>query len=60
VANTLNNFSVTITAKLNIQQIQKGDTIPILKFHLLATSLTQKPSGYDTMTCNILKTCAYE
>jgi hypothetical protein len=32
VANASNNFFVTITEKLNIQQIGKGGTISILKY----------------------------
>jgi hypothetical protein len=31
VANAFNNFLITITKKLNIQQIVKGDVISILK-----------------------------
>ena len=31
MANAFNNFFTTITEKLNIQQIQKGDAISILK-----------------------------
>jgi len=31
VASAVNNFSVTITEKLNIQQLEKGDAISILK-----------------------------
>jgi hypothetical protein len=31
VANTCNNFLVTITEKLNIQQMEKGNDISILK-----------------------------
>ena len=31
MANAFNNFFITITEKLNIQQIEKGDAISILK-----------------------------
>jgi len=31
MANAFNNFFITITDKLNIQQIQQGDAISILK-----------------------------
>ena len=31
VANTFNNFFITITVKLNMQQIATGDAVSILK-----------------------------
>jgi hypothetical protein len=31
VANAINNVSITITEKLNIQQLEKGDAISLLK-----------------------------
>jgi len=38
VANAFNNFFITIIEKWNIQQIQKGHAISILKIHFLETS----------------------
>ena len=32
MANAFNNFFITVTEKLNIQQIQKGDAISALKY----------------------------
>jgi hypothetical protein len=38
MANAFNNFCVTVTEKLNIQQIEKGDAVSILKsIHFLET-----------------------
>jgi hypothetical protein len=38
VAFAFNNFFITITEKLNIQQRQKGDAISILNIYFLETS----------------------
>jgi len=35
MANAFNNFFITMTDKLNIQQIQQGDATPILKVNFL-------------------------
>jgi hypothetical protein len=37
IANAFNNLFIIITEKLNIQQIQEGDAISLLKDSLLAT-----------------------
>jgi hypothetical protein len=38
VNNTFNNSFITITKKLNIQHVKKGDAVSILKIHFLETS----------------------
>jgi hypothetical protein len=39
VASALNNFLITTTGKLNIQQIEEADAISVLKDCYLETSL---------------------
>ena len=35
MANAFNNFFITITGKLNIQQIEKGDAVSVLQHSFL-------------------------
>ena len=42
VANAFNKFFITVTEKLNIQQIEKGDATPIVRDSFSGNSPAQK------------------